>query len=105
MPDSFDNSTNNIRSNNFGYVQDVAGKPSEIDYDKVRYKYHGRFRPKFDILFTRLNFHALYCTTLLQMITVIEIFLSSFLILLSIYLVRLLLNLISTALCFIIETS
>ena len=52
-----------------------------------------------------LNFHALYCTTLVPMTTFIEIvFISTFVISLSIYLVRLLLNIITAALRFNIET-
>ena len=43
------------RINNFGYGRDIDGKPSELDFDRIKDKSQGHFREKYDQMFT------LYC--------------------------------------------
>ena len=55
-PDYLSLDSLNLRINNFAYGRDIDGKPSEIDFERIKDKSHGHFKQKYDQMFTLYPF-------------------------------------------------
>ena len=55
-PDYLSLDSLNLRINNFAYGRDIGGKPSEIDFERIKDKSHGHFKQKYDQMFTLYPF-------------------------------------------------
>ena len=55
-PDYLSLDSLNLRINNFAYGRDINGKPSEIDFERIKDKSQGHFKQKYDQMLTLYRF-------------------------------------------------
>ena len=52
VPDYLSIDCLNSRTNNFDFGRDIDGRPSEIDFERIKDKARGHFKQKYDQMFT-----------------------------------------------------